>query len=411
MSSWGIVGTETEERINWDRMRRERQAKAVESMKKAGLGAVIGFYEENIRYLTGVHGPPWTRDKPGLRYGVMANNGTAILYEQGDNKYHVMRNSPWLEKANIRHSLANWIKGAAGPASQSQAKKFAKDLKNELKAQKVADLPVGVDFIDFNIVNAFKEEGITLVDGMSPMQEARAVKTKDEIEAERVAISIADCIHYEASKFIRPGMTENKIMAHLFDYAYSFPGLDYVETIIVSSGPNTWPNNRSFTDRIVGYGDLLFIDVVIAWNGYHTCYYRTYSIGKKPTQEQNDYYARALDWEYSAIKAVRPGVTTKDIASKFPSAMEAWGYKEEEEGAANNWGHGQGLSHYDLPLVTRISSLDHPYPIREGMVFALETQHGKMFEWGVRIEEMLRVTDSGYEILTKFPVKEITPIL
>ncbi len=392
-------------------MRTERQRKANEQIKKAGLGAVVGFYEENIRYVTGVRGPPWTRDKPGLRYGVMFNDGGVQLYEQGDNKYHAIRNCPWLGKENIRHSYATWIKGAAGPASLAQTRKFVRELKNELKAHKVADLPLGLDFIDFNMLNAFKEEGISVVDGMSPLHEARAVKTTDEIEAERVAISIADCIHYEATKFIRPGLTENKIMGHLFDYAYSFPGVDFVETIIVSSGPNTWPNNRSFTDRIVGLGDLLFIDVVIAWNGYHTCYYRTYSIGKQPTQEQKEYYKRALDWEYSAIKAVRPGATTKDIASKFPSAMEAWGYKDEEEGAANNWGHGQGLSHYDLPMVTRISSLDHPYPIKEGMIFALETQHGKMFQFGVRIEEMLRVTDSGYEILTKFPVDEITPIL
>jgi Xaa-Pro dipeptidase len=411
MSSWGITGTDAEERINWDRMRVERQRKANEQIKKAGLGTVVGFYEENIRYLTSARGPPWTRDKPGLRYGVMFEDGDVLLYEQGDNKYHAMRNNPWLGKKNIRHSYATWIKGAAGPASQDQARKFAKDLKNEMKAHKVVDLPLGLDFIDFNLLNAFKEEGITVADGMSPLHEARAVKTKDEIEAERVAVSIADSIHYEATKIIRPGIMENQIMAHLFDYAYSFPGLDYVETIIVSSGPNTWPNNRSFTDRIVGFGDLLFIDVVIAWNGYHTCYYRTYSVGKKPTQEQKDYYKLALDWLYSAIKTVRPGVTTKDIALKFPSAQQTWGYVDEEEAAANLWGHGQGLSHYDLPMITRISSLAHPYPIKEGMVFALETQHGKMFQWGVRIEEMLVVTDSGYEVLTKFPVEEITPVL
>lgn len=408
--SFGTVGTESEERIDWGRLRKYRQDRALERIKKNGFGAFLAFYEENIRYTTGTRGPPWTRDKPGLRYGMMLSDGDVLLYEQGDNRYHAIRNNPWIKEENVRYSYGTWIKGASGPANKHQALKFANDIKEKLVRSKKADLPLAVDFIDFSMLEAFKEVGVEVVDGSAAIHDARAVKSKDEVEAEKTAALIADNIHYEATKILRPGISENEVMAHLIDYAYSVKGVDFVETIIVSSGPHTWPNNRTFTDRIIGYGDLVFIDVVIAWNGYHTCYYRTYSIGKQPTQEQKDYYKLALDWLYDGINVVRPGITTKDIAEKFPSAKEIWGYKEEEEAAANLWGHGQGLSHYDLPLVSRINSLEYPYPIKEGMVFALETQHGKMFKWGVRIEEMLVVTNSGHEVITKFPVEEITTI-
>lgn len=408
--SFGIVGTDSEERINWDRVRKYRQERALRNFKQSGFGAFLAMYEENIRYTTGTRGPPWTRDKPGLRYGVTTNDGDVLLYEQGDNRYHAIRNNPWIKKDNIRYSYGTWIKGASGAGTKHQALKFANDIKQEMKAHGVADLPLATDFVDFNMLSAFSEAGVKLVDGTSAIHEARAVKNRDEIEAEKTAAVIADAIHYEATKILRPGISENEVMAHLIDYAYSHRGIDFVETIIVSSGPNTWPNNRTFTDRIIGYGDLVFIDVVIAWNGYHTCYYRTYSIGKQPSSEQKDYYKAALDWLYAAIDCVKPGITTKDIAEKFPTAKEIWGYKEEEEAAANLWGHGQGLSHYDLPLVSRINSIEYPYPIKEGMVFALETQHGKMFDFGVRIEEMLVVTESGHEVITKFPVEEITPV-
>lgn len=370
----------------------------------------MSFYEENIRYTTSTRGPPWTRDKPGLRYGLMLSDGDVLLYEQGDNRYHAERNNPWIKKENIRYSYGVWIKGSSGEASKHQALKFANDIKDQMKSHGVADMPVATDFVDFNLLWAFDEVGVKLVDGSAAIHAARAVKNRDEIEAERVAALIADNIHYEATRIIRPGISENEIMARLIDYAYSNRGVDFVETIIVSSGPNTWPNNRTFTDRIIGYGDLVFIDVVIAWNGYHTCYYRTYCVGSQPSQEQKDYYNLAYDWLYSAIKTVKPGITTKDIASRFPTAKEIWGYKEEEEAAANLWGHGQGLSHYDLPLISRINSIEYPIEIKEGMVFALETQHGKMFKWGVRIEEMLVVTNGGYEVITKFPVKEITRV-
>lgn len=408
--SWGTVGTESEERINWERLRTYRQKRALEAIKESGYGAFLALYEENIRYTTGTRGPPWTRDKPGLRYGLMLSDGDVLLYEQGDNKYHAERNNPWIKKENVRYSYGTWIKGASGEASRHQALKFANDVKSEMKKHGVSALPLATDFIDFNLLWAFKEVGVNLVDGSASILGARAVKNRDEVEAEKVAALVADNIHYEATKILRPGISENEVMAHLIDYAYSVKGIDFVETIIVSSGPNTWPNNRNFTDRIIGYGDFVFIDVVIAWNGYHTCYYRTYSIGRQPDSEQRDYYKLALDWLYAGINTVKPGITTKDIAEKFPTAKEIWGYKEEEEGAANLWGHGQGLSHYDLPLVSRINSIEYPFPIKEGMVFALETQHGKMFKWGVRIEEMVVVTQNGHEVITKFPVEEITTV-
>ena len=129
-----------------------------------------------------------------------------------------------------------------------------------------------------------------------------------------------------------------------------------------------------------------------------------------PTQEQKDYYAKALDWLNASIEAVKPGATTKDIAEKWPSAKEAWGYEEEDQAAANLWGHGLGLAQYDPPVISRIWSLDHPVEIKEGMVFALETQHGKVHEWGVRIEEMVIVHENETELITHFPIDRIMPV-
>jgi Xaa-Pro aminopeptidase len=406
--SWGNFGTEASERINWSRIREDRKRRAIEKMKEAGLGAFLAFYEENIRFISSTRGAPWTRDKPGLRYALLTLNGKVIMYEQGDNWYHTKRNCPWLDK--VKYSYAIWIKGASGPASLHQAEKFAYDIKKELQENGVADLPVGVDFIDFNMLRAFEKVGIKVVDGLGVIHSARSIKSQDEIELYRIAASIADSVHYEAMKILRPGLTENQVMAHLYKYAYSFPNVDNIVTIIVSSGPNTWPNYRNFTDRVIEYGDLVLIDVVIAYNGYHTCVYRTYSIGKQPTSEQKDYYQIALDWLYKAINVVKPGVTTKDIAEQWPSAKDVWGYREEEEAVANLWGHGLGLSHYDIPLISRINSLQFPYEIKENMTLALETQHGKLFKWGVRIEQMLVVTSTGVEVLNKIPVDEIITV-
>ena len=78
-----------------------------------------------------------------------------------------------------------------------------------------AGQPLGVDFIDINMINIFQENGINWVDGMTPMMEARAIKSPDEQECFRIVGSIGDATHYECMKFLRPGITENQVTAFL----------------------------------------------------------------------------------------------------------------------------------------------------------------------------------------------------
>jgi Xaa-Pro dipeptidase len=290
-------------------------------------------------------------------------------------------------------------------------RKFTNAIKQEMKKSNVEGMKIGVDFIDINMIQIFQEEKIDWTDGMTPMMEARAVKNKDEQECARMVGAIGDGAHWEFMKFLKPGRTENQMTAHIMEYLYAIPGIEDVEDVIVSSGPNTWPNWRNFSDRIIKPGEIVFMDLAaLTWNGYKSCYYRTYCVGKEPTQEQKEYYAIALKWLYDAIKEVKVGTTTREIASKWPSAKEAWGYAEEDQAAANLWGHGLGLAQYDQPVISRIWSLDHPVEIKEGMVFALETQHGKNYQWGVRIEEQLIVHADHVEITSHFPVEQITVV-
>ncbi len=410
MANFGMVGVDWQQRINWDRLRTYRLDRARERMKAAGLSALVLMYDENIRYVTSTLTPGWCRLKPGLRYAMLCGDDPPVLFEQGDIGAQIQRHSPWIPPENVRYSYA-WIKGAAGPASAQQVGKFTKALLQEMKKSNVAGGKVGIDFVDINIIKAFDEAGIDWTDGMSPMMDARAVKNVDEQECFRIVGAIGDAAHWETMKFLRPGVTENQVTAHIMKFLYDIPGVEDVEDVIVSSGPNTWPNWRNFSDRIIKPGDIVFMDLAaLTWNGYKSCYYRTYCVGAEPSEKQKEIYATALEWLYKAINEVKPGATTRDIAAVWPSAKEVWGYEEEDQAAANLWGHGLGLAQYDPPVISRIWSLDHPIEILEGMTFALETQHGLPFKWGVRIEEMLIVHSDHTEIVSNFPVEQITVV-
>ncbi|MFX3793527.1 hypothetical protein ACJBQ4_10925, partial [Streptococcus suis] len=85
--------------------------------------------------------------------------------------------------------------------------------------------------IDINMIKAFERAGIQWVDGMSPMMEARAIKSADEINAMRMVGAICDVLHYEFSQFLKPGLTENEVAAFGFKYLYDIPGMEDVEDV------------------------------------------------------------------------------------------------------------------------------------------------------------------------------------
>lgn len=108
-----------------------------------------------------------------------------------------------------------------------------------------------------------------------------------------------------------------------------------------------------------------------------------------------------------AIALVRPGATTADIVSVWPTAQE-FGFPDEEAAFALQYGHGVGLSIWEKPIFSRLVSLDHPEELKEGMVFALETYWPSKDGIGAaRIEEEVVVTATGCEVITKFPAEDL----
>jgi Xaa-Pro aminopeptidase len=120
-----------------------------------------------------------------------------------------------------------------------------------------------------------------------------------------------------------------------------------------------------------------------------------------------DAYTRCREYMDAAISIVKPGTTTADVVSLWPTAQE-FGFPDEEAAFALQYGHGVGLSIWEKPIFSRLVSLDHPEVLEEGMVFALETYWPAGDGWSAaRIEEEVVVTADGCEVITKFPAEEL----
>src|SRR5207253_436790 len=129
------------------------------------------------------------------------------------------------------------------------------------------------------------------------------------------------------------------------------------------------------------------------------------SVGSS-TQAQRDAYAQATEWMEAAIAVIKPGVSTDQVARLWPTAQDI-GLADEKTAFGLLFGHGLGLALHERPIISRLTSLDAPMEIKEGMVFALETYcpatDGRS---AARIEEEVVVGPNGIEILTRFPGQE-----
>jgi len=237
------------------------------------------------------------------------------------------------------------------------------------------------------------------------MSEARVIKTQDEISLLAMAAAQVDAAYDELYRAMKPGMRENEAVGLVNKALYDM-GSEYVEAVNAISGERCNPHPHVFSDRMLRPGDPVYYDILQSYMGYRTCYYRTFSIGYA-SHAMSDAYKRCRDYLDAAIELVRPGRTTGEIASVWPKATE-FGFPDEEAAFALQYGHGIGLAIWEKPVISRLVSLDHPYEIKPGMVFALETYWPSTDGWtAARIEEEIVVTETGHEVITRFPADQL----
>jgi Xaa-Pro dipeptidase len=392
-----------EVRVDFDRLRGYRRQRVQGALVKHGLAAVVCFDPNNVRYVTGSYQGEWSRDKM-VRYAVVPAGGQAILFDSR-TLTHVSRHPdryPWLVD-HVRNSDFLW-RGSYQP-QEPRADKLVAGIRRVLDENGVADGPIGVDVLDMQFLAAAHRTGLPLVDGQQAMLDARLIKSNDEIELMRIAAAIAEGAFFELSEWLRPGVEESGIVAFLSSELIR-RGSEQVECIAVATGPNTNPHASLFSNRIVRPGDVVYVDIMHAYNGYRTCYYRTFVVGRA-TQLQRDAYRRAREWIDAAIALVKPGTGTDEIARVWPEAGE-FGFPDEMEAFGLQFGHGVGLSVHERPVISRLNSLEHPIELQEGMFFALETYcpaaDGRS---AARIEEQVVCTAEGPKVVTLFPAEEL----
>ncbi len=393
-ASFGTQAKDWERGIDYDRLFKARLKRAQDAIKSAGLGAVICFNFDNIRYVTGTHVGEWARDK-FMRYALCGTEGAPLLWDPAAPAKRL--SSPWIAD-NVAAPIST-MQGGLPPWMNVQDD-FARQIRKALVDRGVENMPIGIDIMELPMLRALEAVGIEVVDGQQALLDAREIKTPDEIELLKLASSMVDATYVDIARAIRPGTRENELVAIANDKLFRM-GSERVECVNSVSGPRGRPHSHTFSDRIIQPGDMVFLDVMHSFNGYRTCYYRTFICGE-PSNSQIDAYEGASKWISDSIDMVKPGVTIDEIAQVWPDATD-FGYRDEAEAFLLQYGHGIGLSLWERPIISKRYRGQNK-PLQEGMVFALETWKGAADGTGAaRIEEEVVVTKDGCEIITNFP--------
>jgi Xaa-Pro aminopeptidase len=407
--------------IDFDKMLKDKLKRARDAMKKYNLGSVLCLTPPNIQYVTNI--PLLSGAAYGIvgyAYALLPYEGTPIHFQDCDGAYHLKN---LVKNIEVEYAIpafgGPWV-SSAPEAREYIANMFADQIYEKLKELRLDKEVVGIDSNMPHVIRALEKRGLKVDPiGGEALLEARMIKTPEEQQLIRLLAYILDGCFALMARIARPGVTEREIFKQVVAYAIEH-GLT-VDGGYICSGPSTWPKDttRQCTDRRLRPGDVFYSDLFnFGCAGYRSCYYRTFSVGPAP-KDVKETYERVITWLKEAEKVLRPGITTKEVVEKWPDERELWSKKppyitDEKKLLStffNNMGHSIGLSIYEPPFFWRPTSLKWPQKLEAGMTIALETLDGTPDNrFGVRVEDMIIITETGYEVISGWPADEITEL-
>ncbi len=399
----GIAAVDWEVRVDFERLRTYRLDRARKALEASDLGALLLFDTSNIRYVTGTHIGYWAFNK-GERYTVLTRTGRPRIFDFGSAaKAHRLQLPHLFDETNSVGGNTG-LQGAIHPRVGLQAR-AAQEIRSILAEEGVGDMPLGVDVAETSVFLELANAGVEVRDGQQVMADAREIKSPDELMLLSQACAMVDGVYQDIFEALKPGVRESDIVALAHARLFEM-GSEFVEAINSIAGERCSPHPHVFSDRLIRPGDQAYFDIIHVFNGYRTCYYRTFVVGRATTA-QRDAFKRSREWMDAAIDLVKPGVATDQIAAVWPKAEE-FGFDDEMDAFGLQFGHGVGVGLHERPIITRLNSFVDPVEVKEGMLFALETYcpatDGRS---AARIEEEVVVTADGCQVITLFPCEEL----
>lgn len=204
IATYGTMGVDWEQRIDFDRLRRERLDRIKRVLAESEAGSLLLFDMNNVRYVTSTHIGTWAQDKVA-RFTLLARGSEPILWDFGSAARHHQLYAPWLDGAERSRPGVSMLRGTISP-QMGRAEKVAGDILRELTERGLQNEPVAIDLVEPPVLFALQAAGLKVIDGQQLMLEARKIKTVDEISLLTHAAGMVDGAYQLVYENLRPGV-------------------------------------------------------------------------------------------------------------------------------------------------------------------------------------------------------------
>jgi Xaa-Pro aminopeptidase len=410
---FGQGNVDWQQRINWEELRKKRVARAHQFMAKWGIGSAIIYNHDRKRYLSSVWNHPYGKHLPYNFVLFIRDAGFPYVpvREQVDAK-RVREDCPWLKGRILTEDELLQPKPYRYMPPDEAKRKWAitaRQVKGLLKKHGVADLPISVDYCNPYMFYALQEEGLKVVDGNGWIDECGMVKFDEEILLMKMAAAIHERAYGALVKEFRVGMRENEVQNIVAGVIYG-AGAEYQEGWVINAGDRTNPRSFNWSDRPIRPREFMTAEFChINYCGYKVCYDRTFLVGAKPTELQKEVYQTVVEMCKRVEQMLRPGLSTREIARSRPKPGENLRLPEQVRQWRSTWSNhfgGMGIAWDSSPYF--YSPDDPEFILEKNMTVAYHALfHVEGEAGGVAIENTYRITDTGCEVLTKWPYEEI----
>ncbi|MBO9425013.1 aminopeptidase P family protein [Labrenzia sp. R4_1] len=389
------------EGIDLKAVRLYRLGRVREQMAHFGVDAVILSDPINIRYATGARNMQvfCQRNAPS-RY-LLLTAARSILFEF-TGCLHLGEGLETIDEVRPAKT-ASFV--AAGPGIQAREKAWAIEMADLIKELAGKGATVGLERLNAGTAIALKDCGLRIVDAQQPVEMARSVKSSEEMKCVNASLRATETGVTRLRDAIRPGMTENELWSVLHQSVIA-QNADYCETRLLNAGARTNPWFQETSSNVIGENELIALDTdVVGCHGYYSDFSRTFHSGPgKPTEAQRELYKVAYEQVQSNMDILHAGMSFRDYAER------AWDIPEKfYDNRYYLSAHGCGMTGEYPYLYHKGDFPDAGYDgeIVAGMTICVESYIGAAGGCeGVKLEQQVLVTETGIELLSRFPFEE-----
>ena len=378
--------------IDQPRMRRERLARLRHELAKRDYAGALLSDPINIRYATGSRNMAvWTMHSPG-RYAFVATDGPVVLFEFGSSS-HVSKD---LESVDQMRDSVSWFYFLAGPRVAEKTSRWAADVISLMAEYGRSNRRLAVDRCEPWGAQLLINSGLRLFDAQEPIEQARMIKTQDEIKCMRLSMDVCDIAVDRMRRACRPGITENQLWSILHETNIAHDG-EWIECRLLASGQRTNPWFQECGVREIQPGDLVGFDTdMVGPFGYLADISRTIVCpGKRATPEQRKLYTLAQEQVLTNIELIKPGLSFREFAERcwpVPDAFVPNRYMMMVHGA------GMVDEYPSVAYVADWESWGYDGMFENNMVVSVESFIGEVGgSQGVKLEQQVLITEGGAE--------------